>query len=316
MEASSASPAGTMLPNGEKKGDRKRARAAATTARREAQQRLAAELSIPPASSESASGRWNLFYDTKPALFKDRHLLRAEFPELMGDNAALHPKVHVAPLQGHEGHETSNLKRDPRCDLTLVEAGCGVGNGVFPILRANERLFAYAFDYSSKAIELVRRNEEYRTDRVIAFQADLSDPRSYVKTVHADVPEGVDFVTALWALSALPPGQQQRDAAAGLARLLKGGGMLFVRDYASGDMREAKFAERGQRLDDDNDSGRLYLRGDGTYAYFFTCEELRELFERVNMVCETCEYVDRAVENRKDQIKMSRRWIHAKFIKR
>lgn len=299
----------------EKKGDRKRARAAATTARRLAREQLEAELSVPPSTSEEASKRWDRFYETKRWLFKDRHLLRSEFPEMMGEQAAKYPQQHVLPLRrpGADGPEM--LTRDARCDLTLVEAGCGSGNGVFPILRANDRLFAYAFDYSAKAVKLMQAHDEYREDRVEAFQADLSEPTSYVDTVRADVPCGVDFVTALWALSALRPGREMQVAAEGLAALLKEGGRLFVRDYAAGDMREAKFEQRRQGVDCGEGTGRLYLRGDGTYAYFFETAELKGLFEKVGLICEICEYVNRDVENRKDQIKMSRRWIHAKFVK-
>lgn len=299
---------------GEMRGDRKRARAAATTARREAQEKLSQELSTPPATSADAALRWDEFYKTKPSLFKDRHLLRAEFPEMMSEHARDNPREHVPPLQ--PAPSDAPLPRDPHCDLTLVEAGCGVGNGIFPVLRANYRLFAYAFDYSAKAVDIVKKNEEYRTDRMKAFQADLSNPGSYINVIKKEMPEGTDFVTALWTLSALPPGEQQRAAATGLASLLKTGGLLFVRDYAEGDMREVKFTQRGQGVECVEGSGRLFLRGDGTFAYFFEAEELRKLLEASGLICETCEYVDREVYNRKEQMLMRRRWIHAKFRKK
>lgn len=298
--------------SGEMRGDRKRARAAATTARREAQENLRQQLSAPPATSADAALRWDQFYTTKPSLFKDRHLLRAEFPEMMSQHARENPREHVPPLKPAPSNA---LPRDTHCDLTLVEAGCGVGNGIFPVLRANDRLFAYAFDYSVKAVDIVKKNEEYRTDRVKAFQADLSNAESYVNVIKKELPEGTDFVTALWTLSALPPGEQQRAAATGLASLLKAGGLLFVRDYAAGDMREVKFTQRGQAVECVESSGRLFLRGDGTFAYFFEVEEMRKLLEAVGLICETCEYVNREVRNRKEDMLMRRRWIHAKFRK-
>lgn len=294
------------------RGDRKRARAAATIARRQEQERLRQQLATPPATSAEAASRWDDFYKTKPSLFKDRHLLRTEFPEMMSEHARQHPREHVPRLQPSSN---PNLQRDPKCVQTLVEAGCGVGNGVFPVLRANDRLFAYAFDYSQTAIELMRKNEEYRRDRVNAFQADLSQPETYVNLIRREVPHGAEFVTALWTLSALPPGDQQRAAVRGLAGLLKAGGMLFLRDYAVGDMRELKFRERGQHADSANGQSRLFLRGDGTYAYFFQADELRMLLEETGLICEKCEYVDREVHNRKENMFMRRLWVQATFMK-
>lgn len=296
----------TLAPSPELRGARKRARALATRARHLAHQTHQNHLSTPPPTSQDASHRWDHFYATKRALFKDRHLLRAQFPEMMSESVRQRPDLHIPPLAPCK----HPLPREEHCDLTLVEAGCGVGNGLFPVLRANGRLFAYALDYSEMAIQLMRESDEYRTDRVNALCADLSQPSTYVQRILADVSNGVDFVTALWTLSAVPPGEQLRRAAQGLARLLKGGGLLFVRDYAVDDMRQHKF-ERGGRCVE----GRLYLRGDGTFAYFFEADELRQLFEREGLVCEFCEYVEREVVNRKEGVVMARRWIHAKFSK-
>lgn len=296
-----------MLPHApEQRGARKRARAAATQLRRSAQLALESSLSTPPPTSQAAALRWDHFYSTKPNLFKDRHLLRAQFPDLMPSSVRQNPSLHHPPLSPLSG----NHKRDPRCNLTLVEAGCGVGNGVFPMLRANDTLFAYAFDYSAKAVELLQACSEYRTDRVFAFQADLSEPSTYVNVVKQGVPQGADFVTAVWTLSALPPGEQQARAVSGLASMLKPGGIVFVRDYAAGDMRQHSFEKRGRKV-----GGRLFLRGDGTYAYFFEVNELGEMFERVGLIREDCQCVEREVRNRKEGIVMARRWVHAKFRK-
>lgn len=296
----------TLPPSPELRGARKRARALATRARHLAHQTLQHDLSTPPLTSQAASNRWDNFYATKHALFKDRHLLRAQFPEMMSESVRRRPDLHIPPLASCK----HPLPRDEHCDLTLVEAGCGVGNGLFPVLRANGRLFAYALDYSERAIQLIRESDEYRTDRVHALRADLSQPSTYVHRILDDVNNGVDFVTALWTLSALSPGEQLQRAAQGLARLLKGGGLLFVRDYAVGDMRQHKFEKGGRCLE-----GRLYLRGDGTFAYFFEADELRQLFQGEGLVCEVCEYVEREVVNRKEGVVMARRWIHAKFSK-
>lgn len=200
--------------------------------------------------------------------------------------------------------------RSEQQDLILVEAGCGTGNAVYPLLRANERLFAYAFDFSHRAVELLRSSPEYRPDRIHAFQANLIEPSTYLDIVRASSPRGAHFVTALWTLSALTP-HEQSQAASGLASLLAYDGVLLVRDYAAGDMRAEKFAKRGQHVC--REAERLFLRGDGTYAYFFTEDELRTLFENVGLSCISCKYEERTVENRKEGLTMRRRWVQARF---
>ncbi|PXF49873.1 Methyltransferase-like protein 2-A [Gracilariopsis chorda] len=296
---------------GESRGARKRARAIATQARHEANADLASRLAKPPATAAEAAERWDAFYTTKPKLFKDRHVLRAAFPELVGPQAAADPSAHVPPLSPMT-HPYTEAER-PQCDQVLVEVGCGGGNAVYPVLRANSRLFAFAFDFSARAVELTKKSPEYREDRILAFQADATRPESYLDVVLHAYPKGAQHVTAFWTLSAIEPAEHGI-AVKGLASLLAEDGWLFVRDYAVGDMRETRFAERGKQVD--MSSEKLYLRGDGTYAYFFEQQEMRSLFERAGLVCVSCEYEDRIVTNRKSETTMKRRWIQAKFQKR
>lgn len=298
-----------VKPYGTQRGERKRARAAATLARRAAEAEAAAQPPpLPPASAQDAAERWDAFYASKPSFFKDRHLLRSAFPELMSESVRAAPERHMPPLSASDPPAA--------CDLFMVEAGCGVGNGVFPILRANPRMFALAFDFSAKAVALLRENPEYRADRVHGFEAELGDAETYVPVVRSRTEgRGAHFATALWALSALPPGTQQRRAARGLADMLRPGGRVLVRDYAAGDMREAKFAGRGQAVADEDGTGRLFLRGDGTFAYFFEKDELRALFEDAGLITDTCGYEERDVVNRRDDVTMRRRWVQAKFHK-
>ena len=56
-----------------------------------------------------------------------------------------------------------------------------------------------------------------------------------------------------------------------------GEGRVLVRDYAAGDLAQARFAvKEGQRLGDN-----FYVRGDGTRAYYFTPAALKGIFRRV-----------------------------------
>lgn len=40
--------------------------------------------------------------------------------------------------------------------LTILEAGCGVGNCLFPLLEEDLNIFAYACDFSPRAVEYVK----------------------------------------------------------------------------------------------------------------------------------------------------------------
>lgn len=40
--------------------------------------------------------------------------------------------------------------------LVLLEAGCGVGNCIFPLLQDDLNLFVYACDFSPRAVEFVK----------------------------------------------------------------------------------------------------------------------------------------------------------------
>ena len=82
-----------------------------------------------------------------------------------------------------------------------MQAGCGVGNTVFPVLEANPEAVAYACDFSSHAVSLVQRHALHAAGRVHAFVADLT------KANLTDfMPAGaVDFCCLIFVLSAVDP---------------------------------------------------------------------------------------------------------------
>ena len=92
-----------------------------------------------------------------------------------------------------------------------VQAGCGAGNAVFPLLEANPDAVAYACDFSATAVGLVRAHPLHAAGRVAAFVADLT-----ADDLAARVPPGgVDFVTLIFVLSAIDPAKMPQ------ARLLQ-----------------------------------------------------------------------------------------------
>ncbi|PWN23740.1 S-adenosyl-L-methionine-dependent methyltransferase [Microstroma glucosiphilum] len=217
---------------------------------------------IPTSEAESlyhSQGKpaeyWDHFYSQhEHKFFKDRKWLGSEFPELLECTA-----------------EGAGRKR-------VLEVGCGAGNTVFPLLEKNRnaQLEMYACDYSSEAVQVVRSNALYKDPPVgkcEAFVWDLSSPEGIPPEVNVGEggEDGLDLICLIFCLSALHP-REWAQAALNLKRLLKPGGLILVRDYARYDLPQLRF-RKGRMLDDN-----FYVRGDGTRVYFFTPEELREIF--------------------------------------
>jgi methyltransferase-like protein 6 len=289
------------------RGKRRQRRIEDSARRRAARDAAEVEAAAAPGTPGAPAAAWDAFYAVKPTFFKDRHLLRAAMPELMPPAVRADPRAHVAPLSSSD---TRCCSGDRSLPLVFVEAGCGVGNALFPVLRANAAAFAFAFDFSATAIALLRASPEYAPERACAFVADLAHPETYVPVVRAKCP--ADYALAVWALSAVPPGPMLEAAASGLAQLLRPGGMVLLRDYADGDMRMHMFRGRGQ---DGGASGRLFTRGDRTWAYFFTVEEMTALMQRAGLETIECRIEERQAENRKNGVIMHRRWLVGRFQK-
>eukprot|EP00171_Calliarthron_tuberculosum_P017441 IDg17441t1 len=300
-------------PYGTAKGERKAQRKAQAAAKAAAAAAAAAAASSSTgvrnhaylnAAAEAAN--WDRFYARRSArAYRDRHILRGVFPELVSAACARAPRVHVAPLD-------RGAARTSTCgDMTLLEAGCGHGSAVYPLLRANGRLYALAFDSSARAIELVRAHEEYSAGRMHAFVADVARADSFMARV--DARGGAHFVTALWTLSALDVARA-RLAVGALVAAARAGGLLFVRDFAMGDMREARFEERGGAVEK-HEIANVYRRGDGTIAAFFDAEKLGDVFVDAGCAVVRCDVVERDVANRAKGLVMHRRWVQAVFRK-
>uniref|UniRef100_A0A8C6WYI3 tRNA N(3)-cytidine methyltransferase n=1 Tax=Neogobius melanostomus TaxID=47308 RepID=A0A8C6WYI3_9GOBI len=251
---------------------------------------------LPPEKQDEFDAKanefWNEFYTIhENRFFKDRHWLFTEFPELV-------EALTLNECNTHFPGENASYR--------ILEVGCGVGNTVFPILKTNNDpgLFVYCCDFSSTAVELVKTNPEYDPGRCFAFVQDLSD-------VEADypIPDGsLDVLVLIFVLSALHPNKMQASISR-LARLLKPGGMMLLRDYGRYDMAQLRF-KKGRCL-----SENFYVRGDGTRVYFFTQDELHELFTSAGLE-KVQNLVDRRLQvNRGKQLTMYRVWIQCKYRK-
>ncbi|KAJ1995121.1 hypothetical protein GGI25_001347 [Coemansia spiralis] len=227
-----------------------------------------------------ANKNWDKFYNRNTTnFFKDRHWTDREFEEL------------------RPGHTFSEEKP------VLLEVGCGVGNFIWPILERNSDIYIYACDFSPRAVDFVKTNENYTEARCKAFVCDITKDR-LVDTIP---PHSVDIVSAIFVFSALPP-EKQAAAVANIVEILKPGGRVLLRDYGMYDLAQLRF-KAGHKLEDN-----LYVRQDGTLSYYFSTERLHELFVRYgNLIELENEYVVKRLVNLKKSIDSERIFAQAKF---
>lgn len=225
---------------------------------------------------------WDIFYkNNRENFFKDRKWLQIEFPTL---------------------YESTKEDAGP---VTIFEIGCGAGNTMFPILNENKNpdLRVIGADYSKRAVELVKTSEHFNPEYAHACVWDLANPEGSLP--EGVEPHSVDIAVMIFVFSALSP-EQWKQGVENLAKVMKPGGQILFRDYGRYDLAQVRF-KKGRLLDDN-----FYIRGDGTRVYFFTEEELRQIFtERFEE--EKIGTDRRLIVNRKRQLKMYRIWLQAVF---
>ncbi|CDH58186.1 trna methyltransferase [Lichtheimia corymbifera JMRC:FSU:9682] len=236
---------------------------------------------------EHAPDYWNKFYEkNENRFFKDRNWLRIEFPEIFNTTHSDAGRQHI------------------------FEIGCGAGNTLFPLLQQSQNpdLFVYAADFSSTAVQVVKSNPLYDTSRANAFVWDLASPT----IPEAIEPGSLDIVVLIFVLSALSP-EQWEQAIKNIHTMLRPGGLVVFRDYGRYDLAQLRFKER--RMLREN----FYIRGDGTRVYFFTPDEIAEMFTTQapgqGFTVEQNAVDRRLIVNRSKKLKMYRVWLQGKFRK-
>ncbi|CAM4616451.1 unnamed protein product [Lepidochelys olivacea] len=189
----------------------------------------------------------------------------------------------------------------------ILEVGCGAGNSAFPILKVicnTPGAFLYCCDFALGAVELVKSHLSYNSAWCSAFVHDVCDD----SLPYPFPDEILDVILLVFVLSAIHPDRMQ-GVVSRLTKLLKPGGMLLFRDYGRYDTSQLRF-KKGRCL-----SENFYVRGDGTRVYFFTEDEVHNMFTLAGLV-EVQNLVDRRLQvNRKKKVKMQRVWIQGKFQK-
>ncbi|KAM4687986.1 tRNA N(3)-cytidine methyltransferase METTL6 isoform 1-T2 [Discoglossus pictus] len=228
-----------------------------------------------------AQRNWDLFYKRNSTnFFKDRHWTTREFEELKA------------------------CRQFENQRLTILEAGCGVGNCLFPLLEEDPGLFVYACDFSPRAVEFVKQNSSYNMEKCKAFQCDLTED-NLTENIPAD---SVDVVTLIFVLSAIHPDKMHL-AIQNIYKVLKPGGCVLFRDYGLYDHAMLRF-KSGSKLGEN-----FYVRQDGTRSYFFTKEHLLSLFTTAGYKEVTNEYVLRETVNKKEGLCVPRVFLQSKFCK-
>lgn len=230
---------------------------------------------------QEAQKNWDLFYKRNSTnFFKDRHWTTREFEEL------------------RSCREFEDQK------LTILEAGCGVGNCLFPLLEEDPNIFAYACDFSPRAVEYVKQNPLYDTERCKVFHCDLTkdDLLDHVP------PGSVDVVMLIFVLSAVHP-EKMHLVLENIYKVLKPGKSVLFRDYGLYDHAMLRF-KAGSKLGEN-----FYVRQDGTRSYFFTDEFLAQLFMDTGYEEVVNEYVFRETVNKKEGLCVPRVFLQSKFLK-
>ncbi|KAL2994300.1 hypothetical protein AAZX31_10G157900 [Glycine max] len=119
---------------------------------------------------------------------------------------------------------------------------------------------------------------------------------------------GVDFVTLIFTLSAVPLERMPKSVKECFI-VLKPGGMVFFRDYGLYDMTMLRF-EPDKRV-----GFREYMRSDGTRSYFFCLDTVRSLFLGAGFTELELDYCCVKSVNRHKGKSMQRVWVHGKFQK-
>ncbi|KAJ3688890.1 hypothetical protein LUZ61_018054 [Rhynchospora tenuis] len=262
---------------------------------------------------------WRRFHrrHSTARFFKERRYLLKEFPELLSGQ-----------------------------DLVKVlEVGCGNGSTVLPILRARESIVVYACDCSEEILEkakeiVVTAKCITSNNRFVPFVLDFNNNEfpewlfctscqssysgknassDYTHESEASINSltlegnrccvvGVDFVTLIFTLSAVPfskmPYVIQK-----CTSVLKPGGLILFRDYGVYDMTMLRFAPV-QKV-----GFREYMRSDGTLSYFFSLDVTRDLFCAAGLIELELEYCCVRSVNRRNGKEMRRVWVHGKFQK-
>ncbi|XP_054080433.1 tRNA N(3)-methylcytidine methyltransferase METTL2A isoform X2 [Rissa tridactyla] len=234
----------------------------------------------------NAKRYWDDFYKIhENGFFKDRHWLFTEFPELAPNR---NPSQN-----GDSAHEFSNKEESNNEGLGSCENGhCSLET------RAEDQLNVIKSTPQICMEELAAR----KYSELNQSDGDYPGSSASYRILEVGCGAGNTVFPILQT-------NKMQCIVNRLSRLLKPGGMILLRDYGRYDLAQLRF-KKGQCLSDN-----FYVRGDGTRVYFFTQDELNDLFTTAGLE-KIQNLVDRRLQvNRGKQMTMYRVWIQCKYRK-
>jgi len=274
---------------------------------------------------ERPNNAWELFYKTHGTkFFRDRHYLKKSFEKdliLTSDDET---------SSSRDGDDDALLRKE------VLEIGVGVGNALFPLLRANPNgLRFHAADVSETAIEQLKLHEEYDETKIVnAFVVNAGEKGCFGGGDYREEEEeggrggsqvsikdeSFDVVLMCFFLSALTD-EEIRNCLTEVRRVLRKGGVALVRDYADDDAKNdlSEFYP-GKKVVMEEER-EAYRRKDGTLARFFSERQMMEMFTRVGFKKReekegsTVKRVVFTQTNRKKNIEIARAFLEGRFVK-
>ncbi|XP_042192036.1 mRNA N(3)-methylcytidine methyltransferase METTL8 isoform X2 [Callorhinchus milii] len=252
---------------------------------------------------KDASKYWDGFYRTHQSkFFKDRTWLFREFPELLPDGILARngaKKAAIIPkFNSHSSSQTqsSTISKGAKCDCFSSTQTEQILSDV--VSTNSTECTKPVYDITVTAHEEQSCNNLGKHKNLGVFPG--FGPGFRIFEVGCGAGNSVFPILAEMRM----PEVVKR-----LSKLLKPGGMILFRDYGRYDMSQLRL-KKGRCLD-----GNFYVRGDGTRVYYFTKEEIANIFISAGLK-EVQNLVDRRLQvNRKKKIAMHRIWIQSKYQK-
>lgn len=235
---------------------------------------------------KDAKKNWDLFYKRNTnKFFRDRNWTIREFEELLD------------LLPRDEAPETKNL----------IEIGCGVGNFIWPLIKAGLGYNFYACDFSPVALDILKSEELYDPNKLQVFQSDLTEPNGLLDKL-PDSSVRFHLASLIFVLSAINP-EKMATAFANVYQVMADDGILLFRDYGLYDHAMLRFAPGHKILDN------FYVRQDGTRAYYFTLDSIQKLATDAGFKILQLDYIKRETINIKEGLAVPRIFVQAKLTK-
>ncbi|KAH9601706.1 hypothetical protein LSM04_006357 [Trypanosoma melophagium] len=260
---------------------------------------------------------WDLYYRNNTINgYRDRHYIIREFHELREKLEQLQRAKASVKIESSESTKEASLFEN----VLWMEAGCGVGNAILPILEEYGNTPGWGivgFDISSVAIALLREKrlalpfhmQQKLVVRVLnPVEESITISNSSSTSTSSFIEKPVDFVSMIFVLCSIPVDKHEL-VLQRIASCVKDGGIFFFRDYCVDDHAEKRFSTHRQVEEN------TFTRSNGTLSHFFSLAEVRNLFQASGFEVIDLSVVEREVQNRREGMSLHRRFLQGRFRK-